>query len=105
MNTTFHAINNPDKTISLTVTIDNGDGSFTSMSKETYDANRTDTPTKAELDAIAKAKADAQAQVDAQKASEAAFGAQLAAAKAKLEALGLTATDISVLLNAAEVMA
>ena len=57
---------------------------------------------QAELDAIAKAEADAQAQADAQKASEAAFAAQLAATNAKLMALGLTATDISVLLNAAK---
>ena len=60
---------------------------------------------QAELDAIAKAEADAQAQADAEKASEAAFATQLAATKAKLEALGLTAADISVLLNAAEVAA
>ena len=102
MNTTFHAINNPDKTISLTVTIDNGDGSFTSMSKEHYDSIRTDTPTQAELDAIAKAEADAQAQADAEKASEVAFQTQLAATNAKLMALGLTATDIGTLLNAAK---
>ena len=102
MNTTFHAINNPDKTISLTVTIDNGDGSFTSMSKEHYDSIRTDTPTQAELDAIAKAEADAQAQADAQKASEVAFQTQLADTNKKLMALGLTATDIGTLLNAAK---
>ena len=102
MTTSFLAINNQDGTTSLHVTIDNGDGSFTSMSKETYDANRTDTPDQAELDAIAKAEADAQAQADAQKASEVAFQTQLAATNAKLEALGLTATDISVLLNAAK---
>ena len=102
MGISFFAINNQDGTTSLHVTIDNGDGSFTSMSKETYDATRTDTPTQAELDAIAKAEADAQAQADAQKASEAAFQTQLAATNAKLMALGLTATDISVLLNAAK---
>lgn len=102
MTTTFKAITNPDGTTSIAVIIDNGDGSFTSMSKETYDANRTDTPTQSELDAIAKAEADAQAQVDAQKASEAAFQTQLAATNQKLMALGLTATDISVLLNAAK---
>ena len=102
MTTTFQAIPNPDGTTSIAVIIDNGDGSFTSMSKETYDGNRTDTPTKAELDAIAKAQADAQALADAQKASEVAFATQLAATNAKLMALGLTATDISVLLNAAK---
>ena len=102
MTTTFKAIPNPDGTTSIAVIIDNGDGSFTSMSKETYDANRTDTPTQAELDAIAKAQADAQTQVDAQKASEAAFAAQLADTNKKLMALGLTATDISVLLKAAK---
>ena len=57
---------------------------------------------QAELDAIAKAQADAQAQADAEKASEVAFAAQLAVAKAKLEALGLTATDIGTLLSAAK---
>ena len=57
---------------------------------------------QAELDAIAKAEADAQALADAQKASEVAFATQLAATNAKLMALGLTATDISVLLNAAK---
>ena len=102
MEISFFAINNQDGTTSLHVTIDNGDGSFTSMSKETYDANRTDTPTQAELDAIAKAEADAQAQVDAKAKDTADFQAQLAATNAKLEALGLTATDISVLLNAAK---
>ena len=105
MTTTFQVITAPDGISNLYVIIENGDGSFTSMSKETYDAIRTDTPDQAELDAIAKANADAQAQVDAQKASEVAFAAQLAAANAKLEALGLTATDISVLLKAAEVTA
>ena len=94
---TFQIVNDVEYAI-----IDRGNGEFTSMSKETYDANRTDTPTQAELDAIAKAKADAQAQVDAQKASEAAFQTQLAATNAKLMALGLTATDISTLLNAAK---
>ena len=102
MEISFLAINNQDGTTSLHVTIDNGDGSFTSMSKETYDATRTDTPNQAELDAIAKAKADAQARADAQKASEVAFAAQLADTNKKLMALGLTATDISVLLNAAK---
>ena len=94
---TFQIVNDVEYAI-----IDRGNGEFTSMSKETYDANRTDTPTQAELDAIAKAKADAQAQVDAQKASEVAFQTQLAATNAKLMALGLTATDIGTLLNAAK---
>ena len=102
MTTTFQVITAPDGISNLYVIIDNGDGSFTSMSKETYDANRTDTPDQAELDAIAKAEADAQAQADAQKASEAAFQTQLAATNAKLEALGLTAQDIGTLLNAAK---
>jgi hypothetical protein len=57
---------------------------------------------QAEADAIAQAEADAKAQADAQKASEAAFAAQLAATNAKLMALGLTASDISTLLNAAK---
>ena len=102
MTTTFQAFINPDGAFSLHAIIDNGDGSFTSMSKETYDATRTDTPTQAELDAIAKAEADAQAQADAEKASEAAFAAQLADTNKKLMALGLTATDIGTLLNAAK---
>jgi hypothetical protein len=102
MTTSFLAINNQDGTTSLHVTIDNGDGSFTSMSKETYDANRTDTPTQAELDAIAKAQADATAQAEAEATAQATFEANLAATNAKLEALGLTAQDISVLLNAAK---
>ena len=87
----------------LCYSITNDDGSTTSGLKSAYDATRTDTPTQSELDAIAKAKADAQAQADAQKASEAAFAAQLADTNKKLMALGLTATDISVLLNAAKV--
>ena len=102
MTTTFQVITAPDGISNLYVIIDNGDGSFTSMSKETYDANRTDTPDQSELDAIAKAEADAQAQVDAEKASEAAFQTQLAATNQKLMALGLTATDIGTLLNAAK---
>ena len=57
---------------------------------------------QAELDAIAKAEADAQAQADAEKASEVAFAAQLADTNKKLMALGLTATDIGTLLNAAK---
>ena len=94
---TFQIVNDVEYAI-----IDRGNNEFTSMSKETYDANRTDTPDQAELDAIAKAEADAQAQADAQKASEVAFQTQLAATNAKLMALGLTATDISTLLNAAK---
>ena len=99
MNTTFHAINNPDKTISLTVTIDNGDGSFTSMSKETYDATRTDTPTKAELDAIAKAEADAKAQADARAKAEAQAQAIKSSAVSKLAKLGLTDEEIAALVG------
>ena len=102
MEISFLAINNQDGTTLLHVTIDNGDGSFTSMSKEHYDSIRTDTPTQSELDAIAKAQADAQAQVDAQKASEVAFAAQLADTNKKLMALGLTAQDIGTLLIAAK---
>ena len=52
----------------LCYSITNADGSATSGLKSAYDANRTDTPTQAELDAIAKAKANAQAQADAEKA-------------------------------------
>ena len=80
----------------------NPDGTTWSMLKSAYDGNRTDTPTQAELDAIAKAEADAQAQADAEKASEVAFAAQLADTNKKLMALGLTAQDISTLLNAAK---
>ena len=94
---TFQIVNDVEYAI-----IDKGNNEFTSMSKETYDATRTDTPDQAELDAIAKAKADAKALADAQKASEVAFAAQLADTNKKLMALGLTATDISVLLNAAK---
>ena len=86
----------------LCYSITNADGSTTSGLKSAYDATRTDTPDQSELDAIAKAEADAQAQADAQKASEVAFAAQLADTNKKLEVLGLTATDISVLLNAAK---
>ena len=102
MTITFQVITAPDGISNVYVIIDNGDGSFTSMSKENYDAIRIDTPTQAELDAIAKAEADAKAQADAQKANEAAFAAQLAATNAKLMALGLTAMDIGTLLNAAK---
>ena len=58
--------------------------------------------TQEELDAQAASAAQAQAQADAKAQTQAAFAAQLAATNAKLEALGLTATDISVLLNAAK---
>ena len=71
----------------LCYSITNADGSTTSGLKSAYDANRTDTPDQAELDAIAKAESDAQAQVDAQKASEVAFAAQLADTNKKLMAL------------------
>ena len=86
----------------LCYSITNADGSTRSGLKSAYDANRTDTPDQSELDAIAKAEADAQAQADAQKASEVAFAAQLADTNKKLMALGLTAQDISTLLNAAK---
>ena len=56
--------------------------------------------TQEELDARAASVAQAQADSDAKAKAEATFQAQLAATNAKLEALGLTATDISVLLNA-----
>ena len=82
--------------------IDNGNGSFTSMSKDTYFAQLDSEPTQADLDAIAQAKADAQAQAEAEATAEANFTAQLAATNAKLEALGLTAQDIGTLLNAAK---
>ena len=52
--------------------------------------------------AIAKAESDAQAQADAEAQAQSAFQTQLAATNAKLEALGLTATDIETLLNAAK---
>ena len=58
--------------------------------------------TQEELDARAASVAQAQAEADAKAQAEADFQAQLAATNAKLEALGLTATDISVLLNAAK---
>ena len=55
-----------------------------------------------ELAAQEASAAQAQAEADAKAQAEAAFAAQLAATNAKLEALGLTAQDISVLLNAAK---
>ena len=97
MNTTFIVIMG-----NLYVVITNADGSQTSMLKSYYDSIRTDTPTQSELDAIAKAEADAKAQADAEAQAQSAFQTQLAATNAKLMALGLTATDISVLLNAAK---
>ena len=94
MTITFQAITQPDGTTSIYAIIDNGNGSFTSMSKDAYFAQLGTDPTQADLTAIAKAQADATA--------KAAFEANLAATNAKLEALGLTAQDISVLLNAAK---
>ena len=86
----------------LCYSITNADGSMVSGLKSVHDANRTDTPDQAELDAIATAKAEAQALVDSEAKAKAAFDTQLAATNAKLMALGLTAQDISTLLNAAK---
>ena len=58
--------------------------------------------TQEELDARAASVAQAQAEADAKAQAQADFTAQLAATNAKLEALGLIAQDISVLLNAAK---
>ena len=58
--------------------------------------------TQEELDARAASVAQAQAEADAKAQAQADFTAQLTATNAKLEALGLTAQDISVLLNAAK---
>ena len=55
-----------------------------------------------ELAAQEASAAQAQVEADARAKAEADFTAQLAATNAKLEALGLTAQDISVLLNAAK---
>ena len=55
-----------------------------------------------EIAAQAASAAQAQADADAKAQAAADFQAQLAATNAKLEALGLTAQDISVLLNAAK---
>ena len=93
MTTSFYAINNPDGTTSIAVTIDNGDGSFTSMSKETYDSQRTDTPDQAELDAIAKAQADAKTQADAEKAQALADKTIRDSGIAKAVLLGFTQTQ------------
>ena len=60
-------------------------------------------PMTAEEIAAQEARAaQAQAEADAKAQAQADFTAQLAATNAKLEALGLTAQDISVLLNAAK---
>ena len=102
MTTTFQAFLNPDGTYSIHAIIDNGNDSFTSMSKDTYFAQLNSEPTQADLDAIAQAQADAQAKAEAEATAQANFTAQLAATNAKLEALGLTAQDIATLLNAAK---
>ena len=57
---------------------------------------------QSETTAIATAKTQAQAQADSEAKAKAAFTTQLAATNAKLMALGLTAQDISTLLNAAK---
>ena len=102
MTTTFLANIEPDGTYSIHAIIDNGNGSFTSMSKDTYFAQLDSEPTQTDLDAIAQAQADAQAKAEAEATAQANFTAQLAATNAKLEALGLTAQDIGTLLNAAK---
>jgi hypothetical protein len=86
----------------LCYSITNADGSTTSGLKSAYDLERTDTPTQSELDAIAKAESDATALATAEATAKATFAANLAATNAKLMALGLTATDIGTLLNAAK---
>ena len=58
--------------------------------------------TAEEIAAQEASAAQAQAEADAKAQAQADFTAQLAATNAKLEALGLTAQDISVLLNAAK---
>ena len=58
--------------------------------------------TAEEIAAQEASAAQAQVEADARAKAEADFTAQLAATNAKLEALGLTAQDISVLLNAAK---
>ena len=101
---TYQTLSNPDGFISIA----RSDGAFIpkDLANSDYRQYLEDVTQsgadQAELDAIAKAEADAQAQADAEKASEVAFQTQLAATNAKLMALGLTATDISVLLNAAK---
>jgi len=102
MTTSFQAITQPDGTTSIYAIIDNGNGSFSSMSKDTYFAQLDSEPTQADLDAIAQAQADAQAKAEAEATAQANFTAQLAATNAKLEALGLTAQDIGTLLKAAK---
>jgi len=102
MTTTFLATINLDGTQSIYAIVDNGNGSFTSMSKDAYFAQLGTDPTQAELDAIAKAQAEATAQATAEATAQADFTAQLAATNAKLMALGLTAQDIATLLKAAK---
>ena len=58
--------------------------------------------TAEEIAAQAASAAQAQVEADARAKAEADFTAQLAATNAKLMALGLTATDIETLLNAAK---
>jgi hypothetical protein len=57
---------------------------------------------QSETIAIATAKAEAQALVDTEAKAKVAFATQLADTNAKLMALGLTASDISTLLNASK---
>ena len=84
-----------DQNLVVEVDCSTGIATTRSMTQEELDA-------RAASVAQAQAEADAQTQVDAQKASEVAFQTQLAATNAKLMALGLTATDIETLLNAAK---
>jgi len=58
--------------------------------------------TAEEIAAQEASAAQAQAEAEAKAKAEADFQIQLAATNAKLEKLGLTAQDISVLLNAAK---
>ena len=78
-----------DQNLVLEVDCSTGIATTRSMTQEELDA-RAASVAQAEADAAAKATADA------------AAAAQLAATNAKLMALGLTAQDISVLLNAAK---
>ena len=77
----------------LCYSISNADGSTTSGLKSAYDANRTDTPDQAELDAIAKAKVDAQAQADAEKAQALADKTIRDSGIVKAVSLGFTQTQ------------
>lgn len=77
----------------LCYSISNADGSITSGLKSAYDANRTDTPDQAELDAIAKAKVDAQAQADAEKAQALADKTIRDSGIVKAVSLGFTQTQ------------